>query len=109
MPWETVEDVEADFAQHGEAWLLAEAASGRRNEGSLRHFREWKAGHDVRMHLEQEDRDHRSLAAAEASAKAAVRSAAAAERASNRAGWAIAVSLVAIIVTVATFLYARSL
>ena len=109
MPWETVEDVEADFAQHGEAWVLAEAASGHRNERSLRHFREWKAGYDARAHLEQDDRDRRSLAAAEASAKAAERSAAAAERASNRAGWAIAVSLAAIIVTVATFLYGRSL
>ena len=108
MPWETVEDVEADFAQHGEAWVLAEAASGRRNERSLRHFREWKAGHDAHVRLEQDDHDRCSLAVAEASAKTAERSAAADERASNRAGWAIAVSLAAIIVTVAIFLYGRS-
>ena len=107
MAWETVQDVEADFAQHGEQWVMAEAASGRRNERSLRPYREWRAGYDARMRLQQEDRDRRSVAAAEVSAQAAARSAAAAERASNRAGWAVAVSLLAVIVTVVTFLYGR--
>ena len=69
MAWEKFEDVEADFAKHGEAWVVAEAASGRRNERGLRYFREWQAGHDARTRFEQDDRDRRSLSVFEASAK----------------------------------------
>lgn len=94
MAFDSVEDVQRFFDEHGEGTLMAEMRSGRHNDKSTRFYLEWAGAYEVRLRDENFALTRRAVEAAERSAEASKLS-------SRLAATAAFISLVAILVSLA--------